>query len=315
MRADTGPAHAAGTANQEVPPGRAEYDAGRGDFAAADRDAADHVAADGKAAGREPGRREAPQRESALWVSALRTGVLIRHNTAVLLHEPGPLIGRLAMPLILLLALRPLYEAAQGPGGTADAVVGSLVTFSLLALSVVGSSILSERAWRTWDRLRCTPARPAELLLGKAVPVLGVLALQQAVVLVFGAVVFGMRVAAPGLLVLACAAWGLALLGMGTAAGVLVRSYGQLSAVFDIGALILTTLGGALVPLSTLPGWVRAVGPVSPGYWAADGLRHATAGDAGRTLTCAAVLLAVAAVTGAVAAWRVSRGWGRALAV
>jgi ABC-2 type transport system permease protein len=54
---------------------------------------------------------------------------------------------------------------------------------------------------------------------------------------------------------------------------------------------------------------------VSPGYWAADGLRHATAGDAGRTLTCAAVLLAVAAVTGAVAAWRVSRGWGRALAV
>lgn len=297
MRADTAPAHAAGTANQEVPPDRTE------------------VAADRKAAAREPGGRDAALRESTLRESALRTGVLIRHNTAVLLHEPGPLIGRLAMPLILLLALRPLYEAAQGPGGTADAVVGSLVTFSLLALSIVGSSILSERAWRTWDRLRCTPARPAELLLGKAVPVLGVLALQQAVVLVFGAVVFGMRVAAPGLLVLACAAWGLALLGMGTAAGVLVRSYGQLSAVFDIGALILTTLGGALVPLSTLPGWVRAVGPVSPGYWAADGLRHAATGDAGRTLTCAAVLLAVAAVTGAVAAWRVSRGWGRALAV
>jgi ABC-2 type transport system permease protein len=48
--------------------------------------------------------------------------VLIRHNTAVLLHEPGPLIGRLVMPLILLLALQPLYEAAQGAGGTADAV-------------------------------------------------------------------------------------------------------------------------------------------------------------------------------------------------
>ncbi|MEE4543817.1 ABC transporter permease [Streptomyces sp. V4-01] len=255
-------------------------------------------------------------RRTAAWRdAALRTSVLIRHNTAVLLHEPGPLIGRLVMPLILLLALRPLYEAARGPSGTADAVVGSLVTFSLLALSIVGSSILSERAWRTWDRLRCTPARPAELLLGKAVPVLGVLALQQTVVLVFGALVFGMPVAAPGLLVLACTAWGLALLGIGTAAGLVVRSYGQLSAVFDIGALVLTTLGGALVPLSTLPGWVRAVSPASPGYWAADGLRHAAEGDTGRTLVCASVLLGVAAATGAVAAWRVSRGWGRALAV
>lgn len=136
----------------------------------------------------------------------LRTGVLIRHNTAVLLHEPGPLIGRLVMPVMLLAALRPLYEQAQGPGGTADAVVGSLVTFSLLALSIVGTSILSERAWRTWDRLRSTPVRPTELLAGKAVPVLIVLAAQQLIVLGFGVVVFGMPVAAPGLLVAACAA-------------------------------------------------------------------------------------------------------------
>jgi ABC-2 type transport system permease protein len=251
-----------------------------------------------------------PRREGLL-----RTGVLVRHNTSVLLHEPGPLIGRLVMPLMMLLAMRPLYRAAQGTAGTAQAVVGSLVMFSLLALSVVGTSILSERAWRTWDRLRATPVRPLELLVGKAVPVLGVLAAQQVVVLGFGVVAFGMRVADPGLLVAACAAWGLALLGMGSAVGLLARSYGQLSAVLDIGAFFLTTLGGALVPLSTLPGWVRAVAPLSPGYWGADCLRHAAAGDAGRTLTGVGVLLAVAAGTGAIAAWRVARGWGRATAV
>ena len=245
----------------------------------------------------------------------LRTGVLIRHNTAVLLHEPGPLIGRLVMPVMLLLALRPLYEQAQGPAGTGQAVVGSLVTFSLLAMSIVGSSILSERAWRTWDRLRATAVRPAELLVGKAVPVLGVLTAQQVIVLGSGVAVFGMPVASPGLLVAACAAWGLALLGMGTAVGVLVRSYGQLSAVFDIGGLFLTTLGGALVPLSTLPGWVRAVSPLSPGYWAAQSLRHAAAGEAGPTFTGVGVLLAVAAGAGAIAAWRVARGWGRATAL
>jgi ABC-2 type transport system permease protein len=225
------------------------------------------------------------------------------------------MIGRLVMPVMLLLALRPLYEAAQEPDGTGQAVVGSLVTFSLLAMSVVGGSILSERAWHTWDRLRATPLRPVELIVGKALPVLGVLAAQQVVVLGCGVVLFGMPVAAPGLLVAACAAWGLALLGLGTAAGVLVRSYGQLSAVHDIGAFVLTTLGGALVPLNTLPGWIRPVSPLSPGYWAAGALRHAAAGATARTLVCCGVLLGVAAAFGALAAWRISRGWGRATAV
>ncbi|WP_225849679.1 ABC transporter permease [Streptomyces sp. HPF1205] len=247
-----------------------------------------------------------------MWHDSLpRTGILVRHNTAVLLHEPVPLIGRLVMPLMLLLALRPLYEAAQGPVGTGEEVVGSLVTFSLLAMSIVGAAIMSERDWRTWDRLRATPVRPLELLVGKALPVFGVLALQQAIVLGVGAAALGMPVAAPGLLVVACAAWGLALLGLGTAVGVTARSYQQLSAVYDIGAFVLTTLGGALVPLHTLPGWVRAVSPVSPGYWAAGALRHASAGDTGPALTAAAVLLGVAAASGALAAWRISRGWGR----
>ncbi|MBD0740026.1 hypothetical protein BGM09_11495 [Streptomyces sp. CBMA29] len=234
----------------------------------------------------------------------------------VLLREPGPLIGRIVMPVVLLMALRPLYQQAQGSAaGTAQAVVGSLVMFSLLAMSIVGTSILSERTWRTWERLRSTPVHPLELMVGKAVPVFGVLAVQQAVVLGFGVLVFGMPVAAPALLLAACAAWGLALLGLGTAIGVLVRGHGQLSAVYDIGAFVLTTLGGALVPLAVLPAWVRDISPASPGYWASDALRSAAAGDTARTFAGVGVLLGVAAAAGAVAAWRIGRGWGRAVAV
>jgi ABC-2 type transport system permease protein len=246
----------------------------------------------------------------------LRTRVLVRLNTTVLLREPGPLIGRLVMPVVMLTAMRPLYEAAQGEAdGTAQAVTGSLVMFSLLALSVVGTSLLSERTWGTWDRLRATPAGAAELLIGKAVPVLCVLALQQAVVLGFGVAVLGMPVAAPGLMVAACAAWGLALLGIGAALGATARSHGQLSAVQDIGALVLTTLGGALVPAAAMPAWVRAVAPASPGYWAARALRRAAAGDTAGSCCGIAVLLAVGLVAGCVAVRQVARGWGRATAM
>ncbi|HEY7015144.1 MAG TPA: ABC transporter permease, partial [Streptosporangiaceae bacterium] len=75
-----------------------------------------------------------------------RTGAIIRHNTILFLREPAPLAGRIVLPLVFLALLHPLYQAAQGPAvGTAQAVIATLVTFSLLALSIAGSSILTER--------------------------------------------------------------------------------------------------------------------------------------------------------------------------
>ncbi len=75
--------------------------------------------------------------------------------------------------------------------------------------------------------------------------------------------------------------------------------------------LPLTALGGALVPLAVLPGWAQAAAPASPGYWAMSALRAALRGEAAPTLRAAAILLAVAAVTAGLAAWRISRGWTR----
>ena len=43
---------------------------------------------------------------------------------------------------------------------------------STLALQIAGMSLLSERTWRTWEMLRATPATAADLLIGKAAPVL-----------------------------------------------------------------------------------------------------------------------------------------------
>jgi ABC-2 type transport system permease protein len=111
--------------------------------------------------------------------SVSRTGAIVRHNTILLLREPGPLASRLILPLAFLALLHPLYQDAQGQAaGASQAVIATLVTFSLLGLSIVGGSILTERIWRTWGRLRMTAVRPAELLAGKAVPVLAALLAQ-----------------------------------------------------------------------------------------------------------------------------------------
>jgi ABC-2 type transport system permease protein len=244
--------------------------------------------------------------------AVLRTGALIRHNVMLIKREPGPLASRLILPLAFLILLHPLYEQAQhGQRGVAQAVIATLVTFSLLAMSLAGSTLLTERIWHTWERLRASAAHPAELLIGKTVPVIAALILQQALVIMFGVTVLGLTVVGLPALSVAVLAWTLALVGIGAAVGLLARSLTALSACFDIGAMILSSLGGALVPLATMPAWLRHIAPASPGYWAVSALQAALRGDTGRALAGSAVLLAFAAGAGAVAAIRVSRSWGR----
>jgi ABC-2 type transport system permease protein len=243
----------------------------------------------------------------------MRIAALIRHNLGLMLREPGPLLSRVAMPVVLMTVLRPLYSAAlPSGGGTRQTVTGVLVMFSLLGMSVTGASILAERVWHTADRLRASPIHPAEVLIGKAVPVLLLLLAQQATLLGYGVVVLGLRVADLGLLVLAVSAWGFALLGIGAAIATAVRSQSELSAITDVGGLICTCLGGALVPLATMPGWARTVAPASPGYWAMRTLGGALAGDTMATLRGTLVLAAIALATSAVAGALLRRGWGRA---
>jgi ABC-2 type transport system permease protein len=241
-----------------------------------------------------------------------RTGALARHTTMLMLREPGPLASRTILPLAFLLLLHPLYEQAQrGDQGVIQAVVAALVTFSLMAMSIAGSSILTERIWHTWERVRATVTSPGEQLIGKAVPVIGALLLQQAVVLVFGVAALGLRVAAVPLLVLVVLAWSVTVTGMGAALGLTARSLGALSACYDIGGMILSSLGGALVPLAVMPLWIRHVAPASPGYWAVSALEAAMRGHASRAVGASGVLTCFAAAAVLVAVLRIRGSWGR----
>ena len=201
---------------------------------------------------------------------------------------PGPFIGYTVMPLLLITVLRPLYAsvgaeaAASRPAASTRPPPGMAVMFSLFALKVVGASLLNERTWHTWDRLQSSPARSATILAGKALPMYVVLLAQQAVLFGFAAVAFGFRPIEGWWPLAGCAAaWSACVLLLGTAASTLARSPAQLSAAGDLLAILTTILAGALVPSSLLPGWLRAIAPASPGYWAVHAYRAAITGQTG----------------------------------
>lgn len=200
-----------------------------------------------------------------------RTWVVTRHTAVLLARDPGIVLTYAVMSAVLLIVLRPVYTRLAAAGTP---------------------SILQE-----------TP-----VLTGKALPLTGVFFIQQAVLFVFAAATFGLDLPAGSWrLPVMGLCWGLCVTTCGLALGVWVRTQGQLAAIADIVALLITCLSGCLVPLPILPRWARAIAPYSPGYWASRGFQASVTADLRVYGQAIAVVLGVAAAGLAIAAIRAPR--------
>jgi ABC-2 type transport system permease protein len=251
------------------------------------------------------------QQRGSLRDSLYRIGAVAKHNVIIRRRDPGQMISYVVLPMILMLVLKPLYVRAVD-GGALQVVTGFTVMFSVFAVAIAGNSILVERHWLTWDRLRQTRASTTEILIGKTVPLFVVMFVQQSLLVIYGSVVIGIPVPhSVGLVAAAIAVWAFCLLAVGAALATLARSLGELGVISDVGAITLSSLGGALVPLSIMPGWARAAAHVSPGYWALKMMQAAITGDAAGVMVPFLVLLGLGLVAGTFAVRRLTRGWGR----
>jgi ABC-2 type transport system permease protein len=242
-----------------------------------------------------------------------RSAAIARHDLRIFRSDPVFAITLTVMPLLLMAFIKPAFRYAliqsglHGANGAEQAVPGMTVMFAFFMVGNVGFAVFREHAWSTWERLRSSPARPVEIMAGKvAVPLL-ILAVQLAVLFGAGSILFGLRVkgSTPGLVLIA-AAFAVCLVCMGLALLAVCRTINQLNAAANLGATFFAGLGGALVPITLLPGWAQAVAPVAPSYWAMRGFKSVIISPGGldAALRPGAVLLAFAAVFGLIAALR-----------
>lgn len=242
-----------------------------------------------------------------------RISAVARHEVLLLRSEIVPVALYFVMPLLILAFVQgafDLFLQIADPGGTASgidlAAPGQATMFGFMSLATLGHFFLGEHGWGTWNRLRAMGVQPAQIMGGKA----AVNYLQQLLLFGFvmtgGAVLFGLSVsgslAALMLVELAVAA---AIVGYGMVACALATSQAQFNAVVYLGALVMAGLGGALTPYETLPGWARAVAPVTPTYWATNAFESVMigGGSISDVVTEVAVLVLFAVVFVLVGSW------------
>lgn len=185
---------------------------------------------------------------------------------------------------------------------------GMAVFFLFFTVQLGLTSLLDERREGTLARLLAAPVPRRSVLLGKLATSVAVGVASMTVLAVATRLLLGARWGDPlgvGLLLLAGV---LAATSVTALIATLARTHEQAAAWQAIVALVLGMLGGAFFPVAQAGGLVERVSLVTPHAWFLRGLGDLSGGaGAGAALGSVAVLLLIAAATGAVALARVGR--------
>ncbi|MFC4147643.1 ABC transporter permease [Micromonospora mangrovi] len=212
--------------------------------------------------------------------------VVFQRSMRYTVSNPAWVVTGLLQPVLYLVLFGPLLSGlndVQGYGGGNSwrfFVPGLLVQQCVFAAVFVGFGVLAEARSGVLDRMRVSGASQLGLLLGRiSRDVLVVLG--QAAVLVLGAVAFGLRAPAGGILLtfVLLAVFAVAMSALSYALALRVRSegaYGQVVNAFTLPSLLLS---GVLLPLTLAPAWLAAVARVNPLSHVVDAARGLFAGQ------------------------------------
>lgn len=129
-------------------------------------------------------------------------------------------------------------------------------------------SLVTERTKGTLTRLRIAPVSTATLLLSKALACFLTMLIVMAMLLVIGELFFAVRPQAPLLLAVAILSAATCFCGMMMLLAVLARTETAAGGFGWAILLILAMLGGGMIPLFVMPGWMQHASGVSPVNWA-----------------------------------------------
>ena len=184
----------------------------------------------------------------------------------------------------------------KGVGTIAYSAGAVAILFLLLSAMQNATSIIDERQSGIVDRLLVGPGGTRVLVLGKFV-FLVVLGFVQCA-LIFLVAWLGYRVDVPGHIVpwavLSCAA-SVAAAGLALAVTTACRTRQQAHTVSSFAVLILSAIGGSMIPRFFMPGWLQQLGWFTPNAWAIEGY-HAILW---RGEPASAIALPAAVLTGA----------------
>ena len=156
------------------------------------------------------------------------------------------------------------------PQGFSYSAPTMLVLFVFLNALASGAVIIETRRLGLYERMAVAPIRRSTIVAGETLAYFTVALTQAALIVLIGAVVFGVSWGDPVAAAALVLVWALVGAGAGVLSGTLFRTPEQASAIGPPVGIALAMLGGCMWPLSIVSSFMRQLGHVTPQAWAVD---------------------------------------------
>jgi ABC-2 type transport system permease protein len=156
--------------------------------------------------------------------------------------------------------------------GLIQAVAGTAVMWLLFSVVGVGMSILDEKHEGTLTRLLYTPTNPVNILFSKMISANVISILQLLIMFLFASLAFGLEIYSNlgGMLIniiataFACSSFGILLAS-------LAKNRSQVQGLSILIILVMSAIGGSMIPLIFMPSFMQKIAVVSVNYWSIQG--------------------------------------------
>lgn len=156
--------------------------------------------------------------------------------------------------------------------GLVQAVGGTAIMMLLFSIAAIGGGLLDEKEAGTLNRLLMTPIKPIHILLAKMMTAIVVSILQLTAMFVFAWIAFGlpifMDVISLSLLIL-CIAFAVSSFGVFLVSTVKTRQ--QLQGMSTIIIILMSAIGGSMIPINMMPAFMQSIAGISVNYWGIEG--------------------------------------------
>jgi len=156
--------------------------------------------------------------------------------------------------------------------GVVQAVAGTAIMMLLFSVAGIGTSILEEKENGTINRLLYSPLKAVSILFGKMLYALFIAVLQLTLMFVFAWIAFGLDLSLniPAL-VLMIFATGFAVSSFGIFLASIAKTRQQAQGLSTLIILIMSAIGGSMIPLFFMPAIMKKIAVVSVNYWGIQG--------------------------------------------
>ena len=156
--------------------------------------------------------------------------------------------------------------------GLIQAVAGTAILMLLFSVAGVGTSILEEKENGTINRLLYSPLKGSTILYSKMLFAFFISILQLTTMFIFSWLVFNMDLSVniPGL-ILMITATSFAVSSLGIFLAAVARTRQQAQNLSTIIILVMSAIGGSMIPLFIMPAVLQKIALLSVNYWGIQG--------------------------------------------